>query len=89
MLAPLLLQWQAQVAARGADPEQWAAAEQQRLEARAAQIEEGLAKERQKRLHAARLLRALKKLDEQQGEELLPAGCKGLNRYVLLSGWVK
>lgn len=67
---------QALIAARDAAPEKWAEAEQRRLAQRAEQLDEGLAKERQKRLHAARLLRALKKLDEQDG--LLDD--KGINR---------
>lgn len=73
---------QAQVSARGSNPEHWAAAERERLAARAAQLDEALARERQKRLHAARLLRALHKLDEQQQADdalLLPGPCKGLS----------
>ncbi|WIA40445.1 hypothetical protein OEZ86_013802 [Tetradesmus obliquus] len=74
----------AQVSARGSNPEHWAAAERERLAARAAQLDEALARERQKRLHAARLLRALHKLDEQQQADdalLLPGPCKGLSTY--------
>jgi hypothetical protein len=80
---PPLAVLQAQVNARGSNPQQWAAAERERLAARAAQLDETLARERQKRLHAARLLRALHKLDEQQQADdalLLPGPCKGLNR---------
>eukprot|EP00878_Enallax_costatus_P043967 GHUV01052093.1.p1 GENE.GHUV01052093.1~~GHUV01052093.1.p1 ORF type:complete len:581 (+),score=258.09 GHUV01052093.1:198-1940(+) len=62
------------VAARDAAPGEWAEAERQRMDTRAQQLEEGLNKERQKRLHAARLLRALRKLDE--GDD-----GKGLNSY--------
>jgi hypothetical protein len=84
-LLPPLAAVQAQVNARGSNPEHWAAAERERLAARAAQLDEALARERQKRLHAARLLRALHKLDEQQQQQaddaLLGLGpCKGLNR---------
>ncbi|KAF8055913.1 hypothetical protein HT031_006552 [Scenedesmus sp. PABB004] len=52
------------VAARGAGPEQWAEAEARRLARRAAQLDAALERERGRRLHAARLLRALAKLDE-------------------------
>lgn len=78
--ALLVLLLQALVAARDAAPGEWAEAERQRLARRAAQLDEGLAKERQKRLHAARLLRALKKLDEEDGV----TDGKGLNRSVRL-----
>lgn len=56
---------QALVAAREAAPDQWVESERKRLERRATQLDEALAKERKKRLHAARLARALHTLDEQ------------------------
>lgn len=70
----LVLLLQALVAAREAAPGEWVQTERQRLEKRAQQLEDGLTKERQKRLHAARLLRAFNKLEE--GKE-----GPGLSRY--------
>lgn len=55
---------QALVTARALNPEQWVDTEKRRLERRAAELDAALAKERQRRAHAAKLRGALSKLDE-------------------------
>jgi len=72
---------QALVAARGAAPEHWAEVERKRLARRAAELDEALARERQRRLHAGRLLRALTKVDESGGGTDLLMGGKGMSRW--------
>lgn len=73
-VASVLLQ--ALVTARALNPEQWADAEKRRLEKRAAELDAALAKERQRRAHAAKLRGALNRLDEQCSE----AGLQSLMR---------
>lgn len=60
---PPQLNCQALIASREADPAAYAEQERRRLEQRAAQLDDQLANERKKRLHAARLARALHRLD--------------------------
>eukprot|EP00775_Hariotina_reticulata_P012141 gene12141-12279_t len=54
--------------------------ERKRLARRAAELDEALAKERQRRLHAGRLLRALAKMDDQGASDLLIGG-KGASSF--------
>jgi fructose-bisphosphate aldolase class 1 len=71
---------QALITARALNPEQWADAEKQRLERRAAELDAALTKERQRRAHAAKLRGALSKLDEQCSQASLQSLSKASAR---------
>lgn len=76
---------QALVSARALNPEQYADAEKRRLEKRAAELDAAVAKERQRRAHAAKLRGVLSRLDEQCSEATLQLLMKGNPRYVAAS----
>lgn len=71
---------QALVTSRALNPEQYAEAEKQRLDKRAAELDAALAKERQRRSHAAKLRGVLNTLDEQCSEASLQLLLKGASR---------
>jgi hypothetical protein len=75
---------QALVSARALNPDQFADAEKRRLERRAAELDAALAKERQRRAHAAKLRGALNRLDEQCSQASLQSLFKGGARCVSL-----
>jgi hypothetical protein len=68
------------VSARALNPDQFADSEKRRLERRAAELDAALAKERQRRSHAAKLRGALNRLDEQCSQASLHALFKGAAR---------
>lgn len=76
---------QALVTTRALNPDQWADAEKRRLEKRAAELDAALAKERQRRGHAAKLRGVLSRLDEQCSEATLQLLMKGNPRCAATS----
>lgn len=71
---------QALVTARALNPDQYAEAEKRRLEKRAGELDTALAKERQRRSHAAKLRGVLNTLDEQCSEASLQSLLRGASR---------